>query len=422
MSRAWRRFLEDTLYSLAANAGAGFLNLAQLVLCGRMLDKAAFGTLGSLLACVWLSTALGNMLSLAVTREVAGYPGGVDAVAYARVRGLRCLRRAWSLILTAFAASPLVARMLHTGSLEVLAMVAAVGALLASSVAQGMTAGVRRFRLQAWLVFTGAALKLAGTAGILALAPTVVGALVGSALGYLFVSAGTLVALHHEGGRAGAPKPRPVGAPWPVETWLGLAYLLAFAPFMMDQVMVQTLAPALAGDYMALATLGKLTFHGVAPILAVLYAYLVAHRLEPQRQDREFRLGATLAVVLSAAVAGAMSMRPAFVAGTLFATRYEQVAAFLPAYAFGVVAFTLAHGIVVFFLARNETRMIAPLAGAFLLQMGLLLARHGSLAALAWNQVVSYGVMALALLAQLALGAGRAPARVASLAGRDQSP
>jgi hypothetical protein len=215
--------------------------------------------------------------------------------------------------------------------------------------------------------------------------------------------------------------PRPAPAPWPRDAWLGLAYLLSFAPFMMDQVVVQAVAPALAGDYTALATLGKLTFHGVAPVLTVLYAYLVAHRLEPQRQDHDFRLGATLAVVLSAAGAGAMSVRPAFVAGALFSTRYEPVAAFLPAYAFGVVAFTLAHGIVLFFMARNEVRMIVPLGGAFLLQIGLLVGRHGSLAALAWNQVVSYGVMALALLAQLALGVGRAPARAAALGGHDQS-
>jgi hypothetical protein len=399
-----RRFLEDTAVSLAASAGASVLNYAQLVLCGRMLEKADFGTLGSLLACIWLCTVVGNTLSIGVTREVAGGPGSFDAIAYSRGLGTRWLRRGWFVIPAALAATPVAAYLLHTGAVEVLFTLGAIGALLASSVAQGMTAGVRRFRLQGWLALAGAALKLAGTVAILAAAPTVLGALLGSALGYVFVVAGTLAVLSGRGAAERRVVLSPVEARRPMGARLTAAYFLSYAPFMTDQVLVQAVAPGLAGDYAALATLGKLTFHAVAPVLSVLFAYLVAHRSEPSRQRRYFHLGASLALALSAGGAGLLSVRPAFVAGTLFSSRYEHVGVYLPVYAFSIVAFTLAQSIVLLFLARGDARMLAPLAATFALQLLLLLTRHGSLAALTANQALSYSAMALVLL----VGAGLA--------------
>jgi hypothetical protein len=295
---------------------------------------------------------------------------------------------------------------------EVLASVGVIFALFAGSVAQGMTAGARRFRLQGWLALAGAALKVAGTAAILAAAPTVLGALLGSALGYLFVVAGTLLVLGGGGAAGHQVVLAPADSRRPMDARLTAAYFLSYAPFMTDQVLVQAVAPGLAGDYAALATLGKLTFHAVAPVLSVLFAYLVTHRSEPNLQRRYFHLGASFAVALSAVGAGLLSVRPAFVAGTLFSSRYEHVGVYLPAYAFSVVAFTLAHSIVLLFLARGEARMLAPLAATFALQVVLLLTRHGSLAALTSNQALTYSAMAVVLLIGSCLDAhGRAPGR-----------
>ncbi len=407
-----RRFLGDTAASLAASAGASVLNYVQLVACGRILEKPAFGRLGSLLALVALATVLGNLLVLNVTRDVAGYGAWFDAGRYLRDLVAAAARRSSLVLGVLVVACPFVAQVLHARVLEVLATLAVVLALLSCCLAQGMTGGRRRLRLQAALALGGAVAKLAGTLLLLALAPSVLTALAGSSLGYLFVFLGTLLAFGWSVPRAAAAEnaaPRREGG---LDFRLVLAYFLAFAPFMVDQVIVQAVAPALAGDYTALATLGKIPFQAVAPVLAVVYAYLVANRLQPRVQERYFRLGSLLVLALSLTGAAVMALRPEFVVARLFSPRYLAVAPYLPAYAFAVAVFAFGHGIVLLFVARNDGRILSPLVLAFLLQLVLLLLRHDSLAALASNQVLSYGFMAAALLVRLALAAARREPRV----------
>ena len=101
-----RRFLGDTLASLVASAGASVLNYLQLVACGRMLDKAAFGRVGSLLALVatwaaarlWLGRRVGVWAALVLAvlptdiffalTEVHFVPGALFAVGSLALLGL----------------------------------------------------------------------------------------------------------------------------------------------------------------------------------------------------------------------------------------------------------------------------------------------------------------------------------------------
>lgn len=396
-----RRFLADTTVSLAAAAGASVLSYVQLVACGRILDKPAFGRLGSLLALLALSTVFGNLVVLQVTRAVAAAGPAFDSRRYVGRVLVAAIGRGWPLLVGALLVSPLVARALHVGLAEVLAMLAALGALLAGCLGQGITAGLRRLRLQAALAFGGSAVKLTSTLLLLAVAPGVVTALAGSSLGYLFVLLGTVaaVAACPDGSRVEQAK-APLGGG--MDARLGLAYFLSFAPFMVDQLLVQAVAPGLAGDYTALATLGKTMFQAVTPVLTVVYAYLVANRHRPRAQEQYFRLGSALLLAVSLAGASLMALYPSQVVATLFSPRYAGVAPYLPAYAFGVVAYAFGHGVVLLFVARNDNRILLPQAVAFALQVALLLLCHDSLGALTAAQVVSYSSMALLPLLWLA--------------------
>jgi O-antigen/teichoic acid export membrane protein len=394
--QGWRTFSVDIVVYGVAFAGTNAISYLYLVIAGRTLAAADFGVFNALLGLITLCGFLASSVQFAVTQATARKPDHSALAAFLRIVLQFALP---GIALLVLAGIPFAAA-IGADTAEVVVCGLVVLLMFLCSTALGFLAGIGRIRDQALINLLGAIARLAlGWLLLLVGAGTE-----GAILGYLLNYAVVLVLAWWVGSRAIALSP--AGASAVPELRLDLTamatFVLAFAPFSLDQLLVQALAPSLGGNYAALATTAKLVFFAALPVIAVTYPYML--RQSAARHRARLLLGAMAGVVgIAGSLAWMLATFPQLALAMLFGGRFPQAAAQVGALAFGVACFSVsalgAHALVVW---GSRVGFLPSLVGVGA-GMILFAVRHGTLADIVANQMWTYGLQLILMLALLGL-------------------
>jgi O-antigen/teichoic acid export membrane protein len=330
-----------------AMAAANALNYAFNLVMLRLLDPAAYGALGALLALVLIGTVPGLALQAVVARHTALRAG--DRVQVAALWSRTLLAVSWvsvGLGLLALAAAPALVAFLHLGSLvPALWLAANLLPLPLVSALQGMLQGVQRFGALAAALLVNAAARLAVGIALVAAGGGVAGALAasvaGSALAVVVPLALVRPVLAGRRHRAdtpagGSPGEAPVGDPGAAALGrevgtASLAFLGLLLLTNVDLLLARHFLDASAsGLYAAGAVVAKIAYW--APQFA---ATIVFPRLAREVAARRRLLAGAAAVVagLGAALAVAVAAAPDLAVSLPFGAAYRGVGPDLPLFA-----------------------------------------------------------------------------------------
>ncbi len=316
-----------------AMAVANALNYAFNLVMLRLLDPAAYGALGALLALVLIGTVPGLALQAVVARHTALRAGDRAAVAALWWRTLAAV--SWvslGLGLAATAAAPALAAFLHLGSLAPALLLAAnILPLPLVSALQGMLQGVQRFGALAAALLVNAGARLAVGVGLVGAGHGVDGALAASVAGSvlavlvpLAMVRPVLAARPGRGGPGVAALGREVGA-------ASLAFLGLLLLTNVDLLLARHYLDAGAsGLYAAGAVVTKIAYWAPQFVATIVFP-----RLATAAGGRRHLLAGAAAVVagLGAALVVAVAAAPRLVVALPFGDAYGGVGPALPLFA-----------------------------------------------------------------------------------------
>ncbi len=332
-----------------AMAVANGLNYAFNLVMLRLLEPAAYGALGALLAVILIGTVPGLALQAVVARHTALRAGDRRAVAELWSRTLVAV--SWvslGLGLAVAAAAPALAAFLHLGSIvPALWLAANILPLPLVSALQGMLQGVQRFGALAAALLLNAGARLAVGVGLVAAGHGVDGALAASVAGSVLAVLLPLTLLRPMLAGRGVPSGAPVGgravlsgAPRlaPATAALGrevgaaaLAFLGLLLLTNMDLLLARHyLAAEPSGLYAAGAVVAKIAYWAPQFVATIVFPRLATEaaarrRLLARAAAAIAALGVALMVVVAAAPELAVTLP--------FGAAYRDVGPDLPLFA-----------------------------------------------------------------------------------------
>jgi O-antigen/teichoic acid export membrane protein len=320
-----------------AMAVANGLNYAFNLVMLRLLEPAAYGALGALLAVILIGTVPGLALQAVVARHTALRAGDRRAVAELWSRTLVAV--SWvslGLGLAVAAAAPALSTFLHLGSIvPALWLAANVLPLPVVSALQGMLQGVQRFGALASSLLLNAAARLAVGVGLVAAGHGVDGALAASVAGSVLAIVVPLALLRPmlaaRGAAAGrslepatAALGREVGAA--ALAFLGLLLLTNVDLLLARHYLVATAS----GLYAAGAVVAKIAYWAPQFVATIVFP-----RLATEAATRRRLLARAAAVVagLGLALMVAVAAAPGLAVALPFGAAYGDVGPDLPLFA-----------------------------------------------------------------------------------------
>ena len=401
---AWRRLSallkgeRIVAHNLIVGGGtivAGLLGMAFQSLFSHRLQPADYGAVFAIVSLITFVGLPASAFTLVMARETSrDRASGQQAPSAALLRnGNRVLLLAGvALALVVALLSPVLAQFLSVPVNLLLAAAAGMPFTLALPLLLGEFQGEQRFVAFSAFAVGQAALKLIGAIALGAVwGPfgIIAGISVAGAVVYL---AAVLMVLSKLSFKTSLPWFRPAAAYLAVivPSTLALATLLSA-----DVLLVKHYFPTrVAGEYSAVAALGRAIFWGASAIAIVLFPKVVFRRA--QGKGGSHVVGASLLLV---AVGGLVSVGLlAFISRWLviaFAgNAYAEVAGYLPWYAIGMILLGGAAVLIATHQSRGKPGFLALLIPLTLLEPVLLLAFHQSLA-----QVVLVVDVSMALVA-----------------------
>jgi O-antigen/teichoic acid export membrane protein len=395
-----------------AMALANALNYAFNLVMLRLLEPAAYGALGALLAVILIGTVPGLAVQAVVARHTALRAGDRAAVAELWSRTLAAAT--WlslGLGLLVAAAAPLLAAFLHLGSLgPALWLAANVLPLPLVSALQGMLQGVQRFGALAATLLLNAAARLAVGVALVAAGHGIDGALAASVAGSGLAMLLPLALLRpvlgesprRRGWRAaasGGPLGREVGA-------AALAFLGLLLLTNVDLLLARHyLAPRASGLYAAGAVIAKIAYWAPQFVATIVFP-----RLATASVARRRLLARAAAVVagLGAALLIAVAAAPGLAVALPFGNGYRGVGPDLPLFAALGTALALAQLLLFSGIAAGDRTVHRLLGATVAVEVALIaLGAHDSVAAIAG---AALGSVAALLVAGWLLERRRQPA------------
>jgi O-antigen/teichoic acid export membrane protein len=372
-----------------AMALANGLNYAFNLVMLRLLDPAAYGALGALLALILIGTVPGLAVQAVVARHTALRAGDPSAVAELWSRTLAAA--AWlslGLGLVMVAGAPLAAAFLHLGSLTpALWLAANVLPLPLVSALQGMLQGVQRFGALAATLLLNAAVRLAVGVALVAAGHGVEGALAASVAGSALATLPPLLLLRPvlaaaPGGRrrpwreaAGGALGREVGA-------AALAFLGLLLLTNVDLLLARHyLAPRASGLYAAGAVVAKIAYWAPQFVATIVFPRLATASAERRRL---LARAAAVVAALGGALLIAVAAAPGLAVALPFGDGYRGVGPDLPLFAALGTALALAQLLLFSGIAAGDRRVHRLLGATVAVEVALIaVGPHGSVAAIA---------------------------------------
>jgi O-antigen/teichoic acid export membrane protein len=386
-----------------AMALANLLNYAFNLVMVRLLEPAAYGALGALLAVILIGTVPGLAVQVVVARHTALRAGDRAAVAELWSRTLAAA--AWlslGLGLLVAAAAPLLAAFLHLGSLgPALWLAANVLPLPLVSALQGMLQGVQRFGALAATLLLNATVRLAVGVILVAAGHGVDGALAASVAGSGLAMLLPLVLL----GPVLREAPGSRGRRWLAGAGSGAlgretgAAALAFLGLLLltnvDLLLARHhLAPRASGLYAAGSVVAKVAYWAPQFVATIVFP-----RLATEAVARRRLLARAAAVVagFGAALLAAVAAAPGLAVALPFGDGYRDVGPDLPLFAALGTALALAQLLLFSRIAAGDRTVHRLLGATVAVEVALItLGAHGSVAGIAGAALASVAALLVA--------------------------
>jgi O-antigen/teichoic acid export membrane protein len=189
-----------------------------------------------------------------------------------------------------------------------------------------------------------------------------------------------------------------------------------------DVLLVKRLFTAAeAGQYAALALIGRIVFFATGAIVTVLFPIVARRAGRDERHRHLLGLALAIVVVVSVPIIAAVALAPRQVITLFFGPAYLAAAPYLWVYAAATALYALTNVFVNYHLAlgRSGGAWLTLLGG--ILQIALILGRHHDFGAVVLMQLAAMSVLLLAVLAwdgwlvRAARRAGPVPDREAAL-------
>lgn len=377
---SWRVIVIDLAFFASTFVVAGLLALVYSVIAGRTLSAAQFGLFNALFGVITIASHLAASIQLAATNV---------AVRHAHKSGLRQLlistRRMTlpSTLLVTVAVMPF-AGSFGASALEIAVCGLTIFILFISSAALGFLTGVGGVRAQAKLILFGALTRVAAGWPLMLLGFGVLGAVFGFLLNYVLV-----LILSLSMGMAAAAGFKPEASSMPplkLDPASVAAFVLAFAPLGLDQVLVQLFATEQGGQYAAIATTSKLVFFCTYPIMAVAYPHLLREADTPRRVGLLAAATATVALV-ALSVTAVLTMYPDQSLRLFFGERFSGGAPYVSQLAASATCLSLSALATHALIAWGAPCGYVPSLVAIVSGAALFATRHSSLGALVEDQL-----------------------------------
>jgi len=404
--RGWRalfgseQVISHNIIVGSGTVAAGALGVAFQSLVSHRLQPADYGEVFAVVSLITLIGMPSSAFTLLMAREAshdraAGQSGSSIALLKNGNRALLLAGLALAIVLVL--ASPVLVHFFEVPTSLLLAAATGVPFGLALPLLLGEFQGEQRFLAFAVLSTGQAALKLVGAVALGAIWGPL-GIIVGISLAGAAVYFVALGMLHHK------------LAMWPTASWWrpAAAYLTVVLPstlalgvlFSADVLLVKHFFPTrLAGEYAAVAALGRAIFWGASGVATVLFPKVVFRGAKGQSGSR--LVGASLFLVGLGGIAGLalLSIGARWLLVAFAGVPYEGAAAYLPWYAIGMILLGAAAVLIATHQTRGRLTFLAVLIPLTALEPVLLSVFHQNL----W-QVVQVVDISMALVT-VALGA-----------------
>ncbi len=362
---------------------ASATNYASNLVFSRLLTPASFGDLTALLALVVVVTVpAGAAQTIGAERVAALVASGESDRARVLIRHGLAHVAAVSLVCAAIVgvAAPLVYELLDLQALgAALALVPLLAVSLFIPVVWGLLQGFDRFVALGSLMLVAAISRIAFGAPWAAAGGGAGGALAGQAVGNAFAVAVTLWLLrdHLIGRGTGAassglrrrPDARTISASW---AFIAFA-LLSNLDVLLAKVFLD--GPA-AGEYAALATIGKVIIFLPSAVAVVMVPNIARARLADGSASGVLRVGGLLVIVTTLLAAIPIALFPDAVLTTMFGEQYSGAAGGVRAMTVAGFGLALLYLLVVYTVAIQDRRWVLVLSFAVVFQVGAIAALH----------------------------------------------
>jgi O-antigen/teichoic acid export membrane protein len=384
---------------------AGLMAYAYHFVAGRMLGRAAYGELASLVAAVYLLSLPTNVVSTISMRFAAEAHARRDAPALrALLRRLTILMLGLGALLCAvlLVGRSWIAQFLGitgSGRIGILALAAALWLLL--PVNRGILQGMQRFGFLSTNLVLDATVRVGLCAMLLALGYGVPGAVLALVLGPLIAYGHSFLGLRGllGGQRGRAVSGRRLGAfalPATVGL-LGITYL-----FNIDVILAKHyLTPDAAGTYAAGAVLGRVVYFASFSIAGVMFPEVATLHARNQRHFPVVELSLGLVVALAVPITLVYAFLPGLVV-LPFGKAFTPVTQYLLPFALAFAALSVSNLLISYYLSVGERRFVPALLLACLLEPAWIVAFHASVGQLV-GAVLGTNVVLLAVLSTLYL-------------------
>lgn len=371
------------LIFIAGNLGS-FGNFLYNLFMGRMLRPEVYGELEAVLSLSSLIVVPLSVLSLYIVKIVSSYWGAKN---YTGIFSFLSDQRKKLFLLglggfvTIIIISPLVLHLLNSSSYFPVLFLAAV--FLSSGLTTVNNGGLQGTLSFGYITANGiltTTVKLIFSAVLVYFNFQLAGALFGPIaaviIGFLLSTLELRLIVRNISRFETVSGPLPVDKAFLPSLFAALGLT---ALFTVDVILARHFLPPFeAGEYAAIATVGKIVYYVAGPIITVMFPIIssrvtagTSYRL-PLLGSLVMSLGVGIVVVLI------FFMFPGFILGTLFGTKYLGAASFLAPYAFFTLLYMAGSILTYFLLSVSVYRPMALLFGISLLQGIIIFLFHAS--------------------------------------------
>lgn len=398
-----RRFSQSTLIRgsilvFLGNNIASFGNLLYNLIMGRLLGPEKYGDLGSVLSTFTLLGVPLSILNLTIVKIVSGYWGGnkkKQIIPLIRYFAPRVFLIGCGFVLLLLFLIPSIVSFLNMNTYAPFIIVA-LSILLAGpmTINGAIIQGTLSFSYIALNNILLAILKLVFSVILvllnLAIAGALLGPLISNIIVYLLSFFQLKIILPEE-----ASKKSSISFGSMISTMIPvfLATLSLTMFLTVDIIWVRHFFSAkLAGEYVALTTVGKVILYAIGPIITVMFPLISTRTSSGLSYILPLFGTLVLSLSLAAVVIFAFFLFPKVIIAILFGSKYFGVIPFLGLFSFFITIYTISAVLTNFILSISYYKPISFLFLASFLQSLFIIFFHATITQVIWSNIASSAI------------------------------
>src|SRR3990167_5663355 len=361
-----------SLLIFIANSSVNFGNFLYNLLMARLLGKADYGVLGSLLSLLVIVGLPLSILNLHLIKAVSAYSGvGKIGKIKSLYQDLSWKFLGFGLLVTIILLilTPLLTGFLHLDNMVPLILIAVFSSaggisVLYNSILNGIGEIIVKLVSSVALTFYFG----------------FIGAVIGSALGGIFRLAAGILELKSIFRKTVREKSRFALLNLKDIMPVVVATLILNSIINIDIILVRHFFPdAVSGEYVALSTVSKIIFYATTPLITIMFPYISKKKAAREPYILALFSGLTFALFISLIVIFIFSFFPETIIGLLFGKEFLKIISHLVHFGFFIVFYNLNAILTFFFLSASYNRILYFLLFFPLLQVVLLAMFHQDL-------------------------------------------